>query len=64
VLTVEIARLVAGQVVVSEIVTRSGMPLVGAGTRLTEMMLERLRNHGELGDVKEPIYVQNAVAEG
>jgi response regulator RpfG family c-di-GMP phosphodiesterase len=64
VLTVEISRLVAGQVVVSEIVTRSGVPLVGAGTRLTEMMLERLRNHGELGDVKEPIYVQNAVAEG
>jgi response regulator RpfG family c-di-GMP phosphodiesterase len=63
VLTLAVDRLSAGQVIVSDIVTPDGLPLVGAGNRLTEMMLERLRNHALLGDVKEPIYVQEPAAE-
>lgn len=63
VLTLPVAQLVAGQVLVSDIVTPSGLPLVGGGNRLTEMMLERLRNHAMLGEVKEPVYVQDAGAE-
>lgn len=63
VLTLPVARLVAGQVVVSDIVTFTEIPLVGAGNRLTEMMLERLRNHALLGEVKEPVFVQDAAAE-
>jgi response regulator RpfG family c-di-GMP phosphodiesterase len=63
VLTLQVDRLTAGQIVVSDIVTTTGLPLVGAGNRLTEMTLERLRNHALLGDVKEPIYVQDAMPE-
>ncbi len=64
VLTLPVERLAAGQVVVSDILTLTGVPLVGAGYRLTEMMLERLRNHAMLGEVKEPIFVQDAGGEG
>jgi hypothetical protein len=63
VLTLLVERLAVGQVVVSDIVTHTGVPLVGAGNRLTEMMLERLRNHATLGEVKEPIFVQDAPPE-
>jgi response regulator RpfG family c-di-GMP phosphodiesterase len=63
VLTLTVDRLVAGQIVVSDITTLGGVPLVGAGNRLTAMTLERLRNHAELGEVKEPIFVQDAPAE-
>jgi hypothetical protein len=63
VLTLPVERLAVGQVVVSDIVTHTGVPLVGAGNRLTEMMLERLRNHATLGEVKEPIFVQDAPPE-
>lgn len=59
VLTLMVDALAAGQIVVSEIATLAGLPLIGAGSRLTAMMLERLRNHARLGDVKEPVFVQN-----
>lgn len=61
VLSLSLAELQVGHIVVSEIATPEGVPLIGAGTRLTEMMLERLRNHAELGEVTEPIFVQDPV---
>ncbi len=63
VLTLPVDCLVAGHVVVSDIVTSTGLLLVGAGIRLSEMMLERLRNHAVLGEVKEPVFVQDSPAE-
>lgn len=59
VLTLQVDRLVAGQIVVSDIVTLNGERLASAGNRLTEMMLKRLLNHAQLGDVKGAILVQN-----
>lgn len=59
VLTAMVDDLVPGQIVVSEIATLHGLPLIAAGTRLSAMMLERLRNHALLGEVKEPVLVQN-----
>lgn len=59
--TLPVASLVPGQVVVSDIATVAGLPLVGAGSRLTATMLERLRNHALLGEVKEPVFVQDSV---
>lgn len=61
-----IPELVVGQIVVSDITTPDGLVLIGAGQRLTEMVLVRLQNHAELGDVKQPVYVQDGggVGEG
>ena len=57
-----VSLLSPGQVVVSDIQTPAGLILIGAGTRLTAMTLQRLRNHCELSDVKEPVLVQDAAA--
>jgi response regulator RpfG family c-di-GMP phosphodiesterase len=59
VLTLHIADLKPGQIVVSDIHTRSGTTLLSAGSRLTEMILQRLKNYSSLGDVDEPVLVQN-----
>lgn len=55
-----VKELTEGQVVVSDITTPEGLVLVGAGNRLTAMVLERLRNYDELGEVKQPVLVQDA----
>jgi response regulator RpfG family c-di-GMP phosphodiesterase len=60
VLARSVAQLVPGQVVVSNISTPSGLILVSAGNQLTEMTIQRLRNHSELNDVNEPVLVQDA----
>jgi response regulator RpfG family c-di-GMP phosphodiesterase len=60
--TLPVESLVAGQIVVSDISTLNGLPLVGAGTCLTATMLERLRSHAMLGDVKGPVFVQDPAA--
>jgi response regulator RpfG family c-di-GMP phosphodiesterase len=59
VLTLPIEELKPGQIVVSDINARSGTTLLSAGSRLTEMILQRLKNYSSLGDVKEPVLVQN-----
>lgn len=59
--TLYLQDLVEGQIVVSDIATPEGLVLVGAGNRLTAMILERLANYGLLGEVKEPVLVQDPV---
>jgi response regulator RpfG family c-di-GMP phosphodiesterase len=48
----------AGDVVVSDIDTRSGFTLVRAGTVLTAMVIARLENFLQIGELKEPLLVQ------
>lgn len=59
--TLLVKDLVADQVVVSDITTPYGVVLVGSGHRLTEMVLERLRNYEILGEIKQPVLVQDPV---
>ncbi len=59
VLSLHIADLKPGQIVVSDINARSGTTLLSAGSRLTDMILQRLKNYSSLGDVNEPVMVQN-----
>lgn len=54
-----INQLTVDQVVVSDICTLKGLVLVGAGNRLTSMVLQRLQNYDTLGDVKQPVMVQD-----
>lgn len=59
-----LAAVKPGDVVVSEICTRSGFTLVRAGTVLTGMVIERLANFLQLGEVKEPFLVQRPEPAG
>lgn len=47
-----------GDVVVSDLTTRSGFTLVRAGTVLTAMVIARLENFLQLGELPEPLLVQ------
>jgi hypothetical protein len=57
------AQLESDSVVVSDIVGPGGFLLVRAGSTLTPMMLERLRNFARLGEVREPLPVQRGINE-
>lgn len=57
--TLYVRELGVDQVVVSDITTPQGVVLVGAGNRLSAMVLQRLRNYDQLGEVKEPVLVQD-----
>lgn len=58
-----IKELVVGQIVVSDIATPEGLVLVSAGSRLSEMVLRRLANYDELGEVKQPLLIQDPDAQ-
>jgi response regulator RpfG family c-di-GMP phosphodiesterase len=51
-------ELRAGQSLVSEICTSDGVMVVGAGTKLTPLIMERLRNFASLSGIKEPIHIE------
>lgn len=59
VVTLPLARLKPDQVAVSDIKTRDGSLLVGSGHRLTPLVLQRLANYELLGDLRQPILVQD-----
>ena len=56
--TVFVADLKPGHIVVSDIQARSGAVLLSRGSRLSDMIVQRLRNYSSLGDVQEPVMVQ------
>jgi hypothetical protein len=41
--------------------TRDGMMLVPAGTQISPMLMQKLRNFAELGELEEPMQVTNAL---
>ena len=57
-----VRELLENQVIVSDITTADGLVLVGAGNRLTPMILQRLQNYDALGEVKQPVLVQDPEA--
>lgn len=59
VLSLYVKELAVGQVVVSDIRGMENMVLIGAGYRLTPTVLERLRNFDLLGQVQQPVLVQD-----
>ena len=58
VLPLSVHELQPGVILVSDIKTTSGVLLVAAGNRLTEIMISRLNNYANYDGIKEPIYVQ------
>jgi response regulator RpfG family c-di-GMP phosphodiesterase len=55
---VMIADLKPGMVVAVAVSTRENVVVVPSGTRLSPVMLGRLRNFAELGELIEPVYIQ------
>jgi response regulator RpfG family c-di-GMP phosphodiesterase len=58
---VKIKDLAAGQVLMSPVFTNDGVLIVPAGTKLSPMLLEKLRNFAALSGVKEPVYISGTV---
>jgi hypothetical protein len=50
--------LCIGHTLSSNIETADGVLIVCAGTRISQMALEKLRNFQELQGIKEPIHIQ------
>jgi response regulator RpfG family c-di-GMP phosphodiesterase len=57
---VDLSDLRPGQVIVSDLTTPQGLPLVTAGSRLTAMLIERLRTHAAIASLRGNILVQDA----
>ncbi len=55
---VSVRDLYPGLVLCEQIETVTGLKLVSAGTKITEPMLEKVRNFAELTGVKEPLAVE------
>jgi len=52
-----VADLHPGQLLLADVMTTDGTLIVSAGTRLTAVMLEKIRNSGRINGVQEPICV-------
>ncbi len=59
-MAIALSRLVAGHVLAEDILTSDGKVLFTAGRRLTEVLLERLRNYAAVLSIQEPLYVHCA----
>lgn len=57
-MTVELNRLKPGMVVYSRIETRDGMLILGAGQRINEMILEKIRNFDRISGIRQPIFIE------
>jgi HD-GYP domain-containing protein (c-di-GMP phosphodiesterase class II) len=55
---INLKELSIGHVLSSKVETKDGVLIVCAGTRVSQMVLERLRNFDQLQGIKEPIHVQ------
>ncbi|MBI2813646.1 MAG: response regulator [Opitutae bacterium] len=58
VLPLPLNKLQPGDIIVSDIRLSGGALLVGAGSRLTAMGIERIANFARLGEVQEPFFIQ------
>lgn len=56
---VTVADLRAGNVLVSDVRTASGLLLVSAGNRVSDTIINRLRNYSEFDGVREPLLIQS-----
>lgn len=57
-LALDVEGLHAGHVLTADIRTKQDILIVGAGTKITPLILERLRNFASLGGLKLPVYVE------
>ncbi len=56
---IKLRELRAGNILAAAIETGEGMVIVGAGTEISPVLLEKLHNFAQLSGIREPIYVSN-----
>lgn len=61
-ISVNFAGLRVGHVLCSNLETKAGMMLVPAGSRITPMLMHRLRNFSALYGIREPIHIDESSA--
>lgn len=59
-LAVSVRGLRIGHVLASDVYTTDGKLLISAGHRVSEALLERIRNFAEVTGIREPLYVEMA----
>lgn len=57
--SIALKELTIGHVLSSNVETSDGMLIVCAGTRVSQMTLEKLRNFNQLQGIREPLHVQS-----
>src|SRR5437763_14805589 len=55
---ISLKQLTIGHILGSNVETKDGVLIVGAGTKVSQMALEKLRNFDQIQGIKEPIHVQ------
>ena len=55
---ISLKELTIGHILSSNVETKDGVLIVCAGTRVSQMVLEKLRNFNQIQGIKEPIHVQ------
>ncbi|MBI2948165.1 MAG: response regulator [Verrucomicrobia bacterium] len=55
---VMLQELAVGQILAEKIETTDHVKIVGAGSKVSPMLLEKLQNFSQLGTIKEPIYIE------
>jgi hypothetical protein len=55
---VMLPELAVGQILAEKIETTDHVKIVGAGSKVSPMLLEKLHNFSQLGTIKEPIYIE------
>ncbi len=61
---VSVRGLKVGQLLASDVYTADGKLLISAGHRISEALLERIRNFAEVTGIREPLYVEMTSATG
>jgi hypothetical protein len=56
--SISIKELRVDDTLASDIVTKEGLLVVTAGTQISQIVLLKLRNFADLGDIREPIYIR------
>lgn len=60
---VTLANLLPGMLLLADIVTRDGVVVLGQGTRLTAVQVQRVKNFAQLNSVAEPLLVELPLPE-
>jgi hypothetical protein len=59
---IPLKELSIGHILSSNVETKDGVLIVCAGTKVTQMALEKLRNFDQIQGIKEPLHVQTSEA--
>ncbi|MGC8783326.1 MAG: hypothetical protein ACP5RN_02915 [Armatimonadota bacterium] len=63
-MAISVRGLRIGHILASDVYTADGKLLISAGHRVSEALLERIRNFAEVTGIREPLYVEMRTGGG